>query len=109
MSFEALLDTGFSGYLAINQKIAELLSLEFLGGVDTINADNVRVSNPLYKTELLLPDLDLIQTSFYATCISKNNQQDEIIIGSKLLLHICSLNEVKLIFDYNENEIYFEK
>lgn len=106
--FEALIDTGFNGWISFDLALASILGLESLGLIKTINADGQEILNPVFVVDIQLPCLDLASTSYRIKCIAKANQVDEVIIGSKFLDHFCNQNKLKLSLDYPSNEIYFE-
>jgi predicted aspartyl protease len=107
--FEAFIDTGFDGYLCINQELAKIIALPLTGqAITTINADGYKVFNPVAIANISFAELELPHTEFSIPVILKPNLDKDVIIGSKFLNRFCVDNDLILCMDYKNKYIYFK-
>jgi predicted aspartyl protease len=109
INYTAMIDTGFDGYLCINEELAKLINLPSTGkAVATFNADGHTTLSPVALVHIIFGELDLANTQYSLPCILKPNLDRDIIIGSKLLNRFCNDNQLILCIDYANNGIYFK-
>jgi predicted aspartyl protease len=107
--FEAVIDTGFDGFLSINLDLALLLGLKPIGKIRVINVDNQYAFDTVFEVQLELPDLDIPKAKYKCKITGKKEQKDELVIGQNFLNLICLKNHCQLCFDYPNNYIYLQQ
>jgi predicted aspartyl protease len=106
--FEAIVDTGFDGFISINLELALILGFKPIGKMRVINIDNQPVFDTIFQVQIELPDLEIAKAKYNCKITGKKDQLEELVIGQNFLNLICLNNNCKLCFDYPDNCIYFE-
>lgn len=104
----ALVDTGFQGYVLINQRVAKNLKLKRLQGVvqRIKNADEKVSENKIVLAWVEFLSLEAASPRCKIPCVIKE-MQDECVLGSKMLEKFAKDNKAHLLFNYLQDKIQF--
>ncbi len=105
---QALIDTGYQGYVLISEKVAKLLKLKRLEGIvqKIKNADQDSTDNKVALTWVEFLSLDAPHSRCKIPCVIKD-MQDSCVLGSKMLAKFAKDNQAHLVFNYLQDKIQF--
>ena len=107
-TFEAFVDTGFDGYICINEDLAKIIQLETSKkGTITINADGQKTFNQVAVIHISFGDFELPFTEYSVPAILKPNLDKDMIIGNKFVDKFCRDNQLIFCVDHIGGLIYF--
>lgn len=102
-----VLDTGFSGYLAISKKEARKLGLPKIGESTTVIADNSTVMTPVVKGKISF--MSLAQEADFIIPINTYEKDIDWCCGLKLLNLFATRNHARFVIDFEKFVLSFEQ
>ena len=95
---KAIIDTGFSDYLAVNQKICKILNIKTTGKTRIRLGNNMVAEAKICDLKIrLLDNPDLIEVNLEALILP---DEEDILIGAALLEALAKEVEVNILLDY---------
>jgi predicted aspartyl protease len=102
---QALLDTGFNGFLVINQHIASILKPK-LKGTKRVNVGSDQDIYPaIFDTQVVFETLDKDYFVEVEGVLLPNEQMP--VIGSKLIDYLCQQQNWHLLLNYIDRQVEF--
>ncbi len=102
---EALIDTGFDGFLVINQHIASILKPKITGRVKVNVGSNQDVLAPVFNTFVVFESLE--KDYFIEVQGLLFPREQTPIIGSKLIEQLCKQQNWHLLLNYVDKQVEF--
>ncbi len=104
----ALVDTGYQGYILINEHVATNLKLKRLKDfTQTIkNADEGKTENKVAVAWIEFMSLDAPNSRFKIPCVIKP-MKDACVLGGRMLSKFAKDNQAHLLFNYLQEKIQF--
>ena len=103
----AILDTGFSGYLAISKKEATKLQLPKIGESKTILANNSSVPTPIHKAKVSF--MSLAEEADFLIPVNVYDKPIDWCLGLKLINLFATRNKARFVLDFQKQVLLFEK
>jgi clan AA aspartic protease len=105
---QALVDTGYQGYVLISQTVAKKLKLKRLKNITQKikNADEGKTENKVAIAWVEFLSLDAPNPRRKIPCVIKD-MQDTCVLGSKMLAKFAKDNQALLVFNYLQDKIQF--
>lgn len=102
-----VLDTGFSGYLAISSKEAQKLQLPKIGESTTVIADNSTVATPVVKGKVSF--MSLAKEADFIIPINTYDKNIDWCCGLKLINLFATRNHARFVIDFEKLVLLFEQ
>jgi predicted aspartyl protease len=102
---QALLDTGFDGFLIINKSIASIMKPKLKGKVAVNIGSNQNIVAPIFDICVVFESLDI--DYFVEVEGILLPFEPAPIIGSKLIEQLCNQQNWHLLFNYLDKKVQF--
>jgi predicted aspartyl protease len=99
-----LVDTEYDGFLTLPIKILNQLKLSKMGNVEYVIADGNSIISPTFEGLVQIPNLSL---GGWLVEIDSDQQNQDLILGSKFLQAICLDFNLEFCLDYKRQVLKF--